>query len=332
MASIKVDFGEAAPYNGIYHSGKTGFYEHNLYPLRYNKAVADITKKITGDNIIWARSAWAGSQRYPVHWGGDAANTNSAMAATLRGGLSLGLSGFSFWSHDIGGFVNKAPEDIYSRWTPFGMLTSHTRSHGAPPTEPWEYSKSFLDGFRLADDMRYMLMPYIYAQAKDCSEHGLPMVRALFVEYPDDPGSWLIDDQYLFGSDMLVAPLFEKVTERDVYLPPGKWIDYQSGQVYSGGWHKIKAGKIPIIILIHDGTVIPHIKLAQSTMDMDWSKLNLVVYSTGTQNADGLVFLPGDNDLHKIELVNKNGKYNLATDPYDGKVSWNISKFPVSNQ
>ena len=246
---IKVDFGEAAPYDGIYHSGKTGFYEHNLYPLRYNKAVADITKKITGDNIIWARSAWAGSQRYPLHWGGDAANTNTAMAATLRGGLSLGLSGFSFWSHDIGGFVNKAPEDIYSRWTPFGMLTSHTRSHGAPPTEPWEYSKSFLDGFRLADDMRYMLMPYIYAQAKDCSEHGLPMVRALFVEYPDDPGSWLIDDQYLFGSDMLVAPLFENVTERDVYLPPGKWIDYQSGQVYSGGWHKIKAGKIPIIML-----------------------------------------------------------------------------------
>ena len=120
---FKVDFGEAAPANGIYHSGRTGFYEHNLYPLRYNKAVADVTKEEKGYTLIWARSTWAGSQRYPLHWEGDAATTNSAMAATLRGGLSLGLSGFSFWSHDIGGFVTKSPEDVYRRWTPFGMLS-----------------------------------------------------------------------------------------------------------------------------------------------------------------------------------------------------------------
>ncbi|MDF1550531.1 MAG: glycoside hydrolase family 31 protein, partial [Bacteroidales bacterium] len=216
VGAIKVDFGEAAPHNGYYASGKSGFYEHNLYPLRYNKAVAEITQKLKGEQIMWARSAWAGSQRYPVHWGGDPANTNTAMAASLRGGLSIGLSGFSFWSHDIGGFVLKAPEEIYRRWTPFGMLTSHTRSHGAPPTEPWEYSKSFLNDFREADNMRYRLMPYIYAQAKKCTETGLPMMRALFIEFPNDPGSWLIDNEYLFGSDILVAPLFEAVTERDV--------------------------------------------------------------------------------------------------------------------
>src|SRR5258708_21267216 len=125
VGAIKVDFGEAAPLMGVYANGRAGFYEHNLYPLRYNKAVAEITKQVSGDNIIWARSAWAGSQRYPLHWGGDAANTNTAMAATLRGGLSFGLSGFSFWSHDIGGFVKTKPEDIYRRWTPFGMLSSH---------------------------------------------------------------------------------------------------------------------------------------------------------------------------------------------------------------
>ena len=174
VGAIKVDFGEAAPVNGIYHSGKTGFYEHNLYPLRYNKAVADITKEVHNENIIWARSAWAGSQRYPLHWGGDAANTNTAMAATLRAGLSFGLSGFAFWSHDIGGFVQRTPEELYSRWTPFGMLTSHTRTHGAPPKEPWEYSDSFLKLFRKATEMRYELMPYIYAQAKDCSERDFP--------------------------------------------------------------------------------------------------------------------------------------------------------------
>ena len=324
---IKADFGEAAPPNGLYFSGRTGFYEHNLYPLRYNKVVAEITKQVTGETIIWARSAWAGSQRYPLHWGGDPANTNTAMAATLRAGLSIGLCGFSFWSHDIGGFVNKKPEDIYRRWAPFGMLTSHTRSHGAPPTEPWEYGEDFMNAFRLADEMRYKLMPYIYAQAKDCTERGLPMLRALFIEYPDDPGSWLIDDEYLFGSDMLVAPLFENVSKRDVYLPPGEWIDYQTGKTYSAGWHSIEAGKIPIVVLIHDGAVIPHIKLAQSTAQMDWSTVELTAYSNKTNNIDGLICLPSDQVLHKISLLKKDGKLSLETDPYAGKVIWNVRMY-----
>jgi alpha-D-xyloside xylohydrolase len=324
---IKADFGEAAPPDGLYFSGQTGFYEHNLYPLRYNKAVADITKQITGETIIWGRSAWAGSQRYPVHWGGDPANTNTAMAATLRAGLSLGLCGFSFWAHDIGGFVNKKPEDIYRRWTPFGMLTSHTRSHGAPPTEPWEYGVDFMNAFRLADNMRYELMPYIYSQAKDCTERGLPMVRALFIEYPGDPGSWIVDNEYLFGSDMLVAPLFENVTARDIYLPPGQWIDYQTGKVYTGGWHNIAAGKIPIIVLVREGAVIPHIKLAQSTSQMNWSALDLVVYATDSQKVNGLICLPSDNILHKISLVKKGGTFALDTDPFAGKVKLKVRSY-----
>jgi alpha-D-xyloside xylohydrolase len=327
VSVIKVDFGEAAPKNGLYYSGRTGFYEHNLYPLRYNKAVADITKQVTGETIIWARSAWAGSQRYPLHWGGDAENTNTAMAATLRGGLSFGLSGFSFWSHDIGGFVNKKPEDLYRRWTPFGMLSSHTRSHGAPPTEPWEYGENFMNAFRLADNMRYELMPYIYSQAKDCTERGLPMVRALFVEYPEDPGSWLVDDEYLFGSSMLVAPLFENVTKRNVYLPSGQWIDYQTGKVYTGGWYNIEAGKIPVIVLVREGSVIPHIALAQSTVQMDWSKLDLVVYATDSQKVNGLICLPSDKVLHAITLVKKGNSYSLESDPFAGKVGWKIRMY-----
>jgi alpha-D-xyloside xylohydrolase len=327
VSVIKADFGEAAPKDGIYYSGRTGFYEHNLYPLRYNKAVADITKKINNETIIWARSAWAGSQRYPVHWGGDPANTNSAMAATLRAGLSMGLSGFSFWSHDIGGFVNKKPEDIYRRWTPFGMLTSHTRSHGAPPTEPWEYGKDFLDAFRLADNMRYQLMPYIYSQAKDCSERGLPMLRALFVEFPDDPGSWLVDDEYLFGSSMLVAPLFEDVTSRDVYLPSGRWIDYQTGKVYEAGWYNIEAGEIPIVVLVRDGTVIPHIALAQSTSQMDWSEIDLVVYSSDSAKVTGLICLPTDNVIHRLTLSRSRSGFRLEKDPFAGKVKWKIREF-----
>jgi alpha-D-xyloside xylohydrolase len=324
VGAIKVDFGEAAPANGIYASGRTGFYEHNLYPLRYNKAVSDITQQVKGERIIWARSAWAGSQRYPLHWGGDPANTNTAMAATLRGGLSLGLCGFSFWSHDIGGFVERAPEELYRRWTPFGMLTSHVRSHGAPPREPWEYSEDFLNGFREADNMRYRLMPYIYAQAKDCSNKGLPMVRALFVEFPDDPGSWLVDNEYLFGSDILVAPLFEETAQRDVYLPPGQWTDYQSGEKYNGGWHNIRAGKIPVVMLVRDGAVIPHINLAQSTRFMDWSELNLLVFPDASGNARGLVYLPGSEEIKQLSVQRKAEKFTLADDPFEGKVKWNI--------
>ncbi len=140
------------------------------------------------------------------------------MAAVLRGGLSLGLCGFSFWSHDIGGFVAKIPENIYRHWTPFGMLTSHVRSYGAP-TEPWEYGEDVMNAFREAANLRYRLMPYIIVQAHLSAAGGWPMLRALFVEFPDDPGSWLIDNQYMFGSDLLVGPLFDDQASRDMYLP-----------------------------------------------------------------------------------------------------------------
>ena len=325
VGAIKVDFGEAAPNNGLFASGRTGFYEHNLYPLRYNKAVAEITKKVTGENIIWARSAWAGSQRYPIHWGGDAENTDDGMAAELRGGLSLGLCGFSFWSHDVGGFVGKASEDLYRRWLAFGMLTSHSRCHGTAPKEPWNYSAEFLDDFRRIDEMKYELMPYVYAQAKDSSERGLPMLRTLFIEYPEDPGSWLVDDEYLFGSSILVAPLLqEHATARDVYLPPGNWIDYQSGNSYSGGWQHLDAGKIPAVMLVREGTVIPQIKLAQSTMQLDWSHLELVGFVKGQGTIKGLVCLPADNQLHELTLTRQGKLFKVANDPLAGKVTWSV--------
>lgn len=304
VSAIKVDFGEAAPLNGIYASGKSGWYEHNLYPVRYDMAVSEITKKLHNENIMWARAAWAGSQRYPLHWGGDAATTNTGMLGTLRAGLSFGLSGFSFWSHDMGGFVKSTPEDLYCRWLPFGFLTSHTRAHGAPPTEPWLYdSERVQDVFRKSAEMKYRLMPYVYAQAKECTEKGLPMLRALFVEFPDDPGAWKVDDEYLFGSQILVAPLLESgITGRTVYLPEGKWIDYQTEKVYEGGWHRIEAGSLPIIMLVRDGSVLPHLKLAQSTSEMDWSKMSLKVYSADKKQAEGLICLPTDNRIQVVKV------------------------------
>lgn len=301
VSTIKCDFGEAAPYNGIYHSGKSGLYEHNLYPLRYNKALWEaVEKQYPGQGIIWARSAWAGSQRYALHWGGDAATTNIGMLGDLRGGLSFGLSGFSFWSHDMGGFVTASPEDIYRRWLPFGFLSSHTRAHGAPPTEPWLISEDFTNAFRECAEMKYKLMPYVYAQAKDCANRGLPMVRALFVEFPHDKGAWLVEDEYMFGSQILVAPMMESGTQRELYLPNGKWIDYQDGKVYEGGYQTIKAGYIPAVILVRDGSIIPHAPLAQRTDQIQWDKIELKTYKADAKSCTGLVFKPGDTDVQQV--------------------------------
>ena len=278
VGAVKVDFGEAAPVDAIYANGRSGLYEHNLYPVRYNQAVADITKETRGDNIIWARSAWAGSQRYPLHWGGDAASTNTGMLGTIRAGLSLGLSGFSFWSHDMGGFVTSTPEELYRRWLPMGFLTSHTRAHGAPPTEPWLYENpEFTDYFRRCAELKYSLMPYIQKEAEECVANGWPMFRALLLEYPDDPGAWQVEDQYMFGSDIMVAPLLTSATTRNVYLPGNhKWIDYQTGKAYKPGWNKIAAdGPITCIILVKQGAQIPTVAPALSTSKIDNSTLKI---------------------------------------------------------
>jgi len=328
VGAIKVDFGEGAPVSGLYASGRSGWYEHNLYPLRYNKAVADITRETTGENIIWARSAWAGSQRYPLHWGGDAENTDSAMAAELRGGLSFGLSGFTYWSHDVGGFVNKAPRDLYRRWLAWGVLTSHTRAHGAPPREPWEYDEALTEDFRRALGLKYSLMPYILAQAKDSSAKGWPMLRALFFEYPGDPTSWTVDDEYMFGSDLLVAPLMESADARRVYLPPGTWIDYQTGKPYAGErWHRIEAGQIPVVLLVRNNAVIPHVKVAQSTDDIDWKNVELRVFSTDNAPAAGRFALPAGN-VQTLNLTGAASGYTLQTDPLRGQVRWQVTRFP----
>lgn len=280
VGAIKVDFGEAAPLDGIYANGRSGLYEHNLYPVRYNKAVADITKKVKGDNIIWARSAWSGSQRYPLHWGGDAASTNTGMLGTLHAGLSLGMSGFSFWSHDMGGFVTSTPEELYRRWLPMGFLTSHTRAHGAPPTEPWLYNREFTDYFRKCAELKYSLMPYIVKEAEECASNGWPMFRALQVEFPEDPGVWQIEDEYMFGKEFLVAPLLTQTKKRSVYLPAGQeWVNYQSGKTYAPGWHTLTPdGELDCIIMVRKGAEIPTVKPALSTSRIDKSTLKTVKY------------------------------------------------------
>jgi alpha-D-xyloside xylohydrolase len=322
------DFGEAAPLSGTYASRKGGFHEHNLYPLRYNRAVAGATKEVTGNGATFSRSAWAGSQRYPLHWGGDAENSDGGMVGTLRGGLSLGLCGFSFWSHFIGGVPYATPEDLYRRWLAFGVLSSHSRCHGSPPTEPWEYDGKFTGDFRRTVELRYRLMPYVYAQAAYACREGHPMLRTLFFEYPEDRTSWLVEDEYLFGTDILVAPLMEETRSRDVYLPPGLWSDYQGGETYEGArWHHVRAGEVPVVMLVRDGAVIPHARLAQSTERIEWGEIELRVFGTG-DTAEGSFCHPEDGGLHVLRLAREGEGFDLREDPLGGRVNWRISTVP----
>ncbi len=327
VSVIKTDFGEAAPLKGLYASGRSGFYEHNNYPLRYTQLVSKITQEINHENLIWSRSSWAGGQRNPVHWGGDAEVSDAGMAGTLRGGLSLGLSGFSFWSHDIGGFSGSPKEELFKRWAFFGMFTSHSRVHGFPPREPWEFSDEFLKLFRMMVEMRYRLMPYIFTQAFIASQNGWPMLKAMFLNYADDPTTWTLEDQFMFGEDLLIAPIMEEnCIQRKVYLPKGKWINYLTNEVYDGlQWIDIKTGELPGIVLVKNGSVIPHIALAQSTEFMDWENIELVIFDTENTSIKGFFYHPALK-IHPVELICKNGKWKVASFS-DTKIKLDIRSF-----
>jgi alpha-D-xyloside xylohydrolase len=229
----------------------------------------------------------------------------------------------------VGGFVDPSPRDLYRRWLGFGVLTSHTRAHGAPPKEPWGYDPEFVDIYRRTVELKYSLMPYIYAQAVDSSAHGFPMVRTLFFEFPEDPTSWLIDDQYMFGSDLLVAPLIEAGDSRKVYLPPGSWIDYQSGKLYHGGtWQQLTAGPIPVILLVKDHSVIPHVAVAQNTAEIDWKNVELRVFSSDGEPATALFALP-KAELHTLKLDGSGQGFAQKNDPLGGQVKWQIRRAEI---
>jgi alpha-D-xyloside xylohydrolase len=327
ISVIKTDFGEAAPLKGFYASGRSGYYEHNNYPLRYTQLVSKITKEMSGENLIWSRSSWAGGQRNPVHWGGDAEVSDAGMAGSLRGGLSLGLSGFSFWSHDIGGFSGAPKEELFKRWMFFGMFTSHSRVHGFPPREPWEFSDEFLKIFRKMVEMRYRLMPYIFTQAFIASQHGWPMLKTMFLNYPDEPATWNLEDQYMFGEEMLIAPIIEEnMNTKNVYLPKGKWINYLTNEVYEGAqWVNIKAGELPGIVLVKNGSVVPHIALAQSTEFMDWSKIELVIFDDKNRNHKCYFYQPG-GILNEIKIRFQNKKWEIKS-PVNSSANFSLKKY-----
>jgi alpha-D-xyloside xylohydrolase len=280
-ACIKTDFGEDIHLEAVYHA-MTPDKLQNLYPLLYQQAAYEITKETTGEGIIWARAAWAGCQRYPLHWGGDSASSWDGLAGSLKGGLHLGLSGFGFWSHDVPGFhglpdfMNTIIDDnIYVRWTQFGVFSSHIRYHGSHKREPWHYPR-ISSIIRKWWQLRYQLIPYIMEQCEITSRTGYPVLRALYLHHPDDKTCRHIDDQYYFGEQMLVAPVMNAANKRDIYLPGGKWVHFFSGEVFSGEqWlNEVSVPLDEMPVFVKYGASIPlYPEPVACTGEMDWSKI-----------------------------------------------------------
>jgi len=280
VAAIKVDFGEGASPDAVYHDVPSEEM-HGRYPLLYNKAIWDVTENYFGEGNadVWARSAWAGSQRYPVHWSGDGVARYEDLACVLRAALSFGLSGFPFYSHDIGGFSVISSSDLYARWAQFGLFSSHSRAHGMPPREPWEYGEETEVIFRQYTELRYRLLPYIYSEALRCGESSLPMLRALVLEYQEDPNTYTIDDQYLFGPSLLIAPILDESNKRRVYLPGGTWTDYWTKETVAGGrWIHVEAPLDVMPMWVREGTILPYGPLIQHTEERPLDELRVEIY------------------------------------------------------
>jgi len=279
ISVFKTDFGEDIPEDSTFSNGKSGATMHNLYPLLYNQTVSEVTKQEKGYQLVWARSGFAGCQRFPVCWSGDPAADFASLAATIRGGLSLGMSGIPFWSNDIGGFRGMPSADLYIRWAQFGLFCSHSRMHGDSPREPWYFGKMVLAIVKKYIDLRYQLFPYIYSTAYEASQSGMPVIRAMPLAFPDDPNTYDKDLQYMLGNWLLVAPIYNAENRRFVYFPKGRWIDFQDGTIFEGIQNcKINAPLQKLPLFVRNGAIIPMMKKALRIPDNLINPLYLNVY------------------------------------------------------
>ena len=317
---LKTDFGERIPVRDIaYYDGKDPLHMHNYYTFLYNKMVFDLLKEERGEGeaILFARSATAGSQQFPVHWGGDNSASYVSMAETLRAGLSMSHSGFGFWSHDISGFEQTAPADVYKRWAAFGLLSSHSRLHGSSSYRvPWLFDEESCDVVRKFTRLKCRLMPYLYGAAVEAHEHGTPMMRPMMLEFPDDPACDTLDRQYMMGESLLVAPVFHADSHVDYYLPDGLWTSLLDGRKVQGGhWQKETHDFLSLPLMVRPGTVLPMGK-RDDRPDYDYTDgLELHVY----QLAEGQTVTVKIPDLKgqlaaTYTVTMKNGKAEVATD------------------
>lgn len=317
---LKTDFGERIPVKGIvYFDGSSPLHMHNYYTFLYNRMVFETIKAVRGEGeaILFARSATAGSQQFPVHWGGDNSASYGSMAETLRAGLSLSQSGFGYWSHDISGFESTAPAHVYKRWVQFGLLSSHSRLHGSGSYRvPWAFDEESVTVVRTFTRLKCRLMPYLYAAMMEAHEHGTPMMRPMLMEFPDDPACDTLDRQYMFGESLLVAPVFREDGQVDYYLPAGNWTNLLTGKTSSGGtWQRETHGFMTLPLLVRPGTVLP-LGACDSRPDYDYTDnvvLHVFGFTDGVQKTVTLYTIHGEPAAH-YTVVMKDGQVSVETD------------------
>ncbi|MFB9325487.1 alpha-xylosidase [Paenibacillus aurantiacus] len=324
---FKTDFGERIPTDVVYYDGSDPVKMHNYYTQLYNKAVFEVLEEKLGKNeaMLFARSATAGGQQFPVHWGGDCSATYASMAETIRGGLSLGLSGFGFWSHDISGFESTASPDIYKRWVAFGLLSSHSRLHGNESYRvPWLFDEEAVDVLRRFTKLKSALMPYLFGAAVEASTQGLPMMRAMVLEFPEDPSTHALDLQYMLGDRLLVAPIFRPDGRVQYYVPEGRWTNYLTGETVEGGkWHTEEHGYMTLPLLVAPNTLLA-VGANDQKPDYDYADgitFELFELAEGV-SAKAPVYTLGGELLYTAEAV-RSGNRIVVTAEGAGK-PWNV--------
>jgi alpha-D-xyloside xylohydrolase len=335
---FKTDFGEDVPAEAVFHDGRTGAERHNLYPLLYNQAVAEVTSEERGSGLVWSRAAAAGSQRFPVCWSGDPAADWDSLAATIRSGLSAGMSGLAFWSNDIGGYRGTPSSELYVRWAQFGLLCSHSRMHGDGPREPWAFGPEAEAIVKKFVRLRYGLFPYLYSLAHEAARTGLPVLRALPLEFPSDPNAHGKDLEFMLGPWLLVAPVVDATGRRDVYLPrwePGagggrrggtqgaEWVDFWSGRRHpAGGTLRIHAPLSRIPIFVRAGAILPMMPAAERIPAGPVERLSVLAYA-GLPSRYALFEDEGRTDF---ELVRAGRRFRLIVSGWrprkNLKVAW----------
>ncbi len=323
---FKTDFGERIPVRDIaWADGSDPVKMHNYYPYLYNRAVFELLERERGEGeaVLFARSATVGGQKFPVHWGGDCSATYPSMAETLRSGLSLSCAGFGFWSHDISGFESTAPADIYKRWCQFGLLSSHSRLHGSSSYRvPWLFDEEACDVLRKFVKLKCRLMPYLYRQAVLSHEHGTPMLRPMFVEFPEDRSCETLDRQYMLGDSLLAAPVFKASGKVEYYVPQGRWYNILTGEEAAGGkWHKESFDYFHMPLLLRPNSI-----LATGAQDVrpdyayaDGATLYLSLFEDGAEAECEVTDLKGKTVL-TVRAARKGGTIRVHTEGEDGNI------------
>jgi alpha-D-xyloside xylohydrolase len=307
VAVFKTDFAEGVPVDAVAHNGMSGTELHNVYSLLFNDIVAGVTQEVAGHGMVWARSSYLGGQRHAAQWSGDVNATYPAMASTLRGGLSHGLAGVPFWSHDAGGFHGTPTPDLYVRWAQFGAMSPLVRFHGTTSRLPWDFPPGAERDAVEAIRLRYRLMPYLYSAAVESARTGAPMMRALLFDSPDDPAAWTAELEYRLGADLLVAPMTDPDGKRHVYLPDDDWVDYWTGAVHSGGRHVLVSSPLARVpLFVRYGALVPTVPVRDAVGDQPFTDVTVVCWGaaggrTVVHDVDGdtaVYAVRVDDELH----------------------------------